>query len=239
MKVLVNGGINVSELDGWWAEAYMPELGWALGDGQEHGDDPDWDAAEAEALYCLLEQQIIPQFYERDDQSIPRAWVSRMRESMAKLTPQFSSNRAVREYTEQHYIRAAEEYRQRAADNGAVGRAVVNWKAGVARNWSSLHFGQLRVETKGQEHVIEVEVCLGQFDVDTARVQLYANGINGDAYDCVEMNIAQLQSCVPGYCTYSAKLSNRRPAEDYTPRIIPQRPGVAVPLECAHILWQK
>ena len=76
MKVLVNGGINLSELDGWWAEAYAPEVGWALGDGQEHGDDPAWDAAEAEALYDLLEREVIPEFYTRDERGIPGAWVA-------------------------------------------------------------------------------------------------------------------------------------------------------------------
>ena len=106
MKVLVNGGINLSELDGWWAEAYTPEVGWALGDGQEHGDDPAWDAAEAEALYDLLEREVIPEFYARDQNGIPTAWVARMRESMARLTPRFSADRAVREYTEQHYLPA-------------------------------------------------------------------------------------------------------------------------------------
>ena len=67
MKVLVNGGINLSELDGWWAEAYTPDVGWALGDGQEHGDDPAWDAVEAEALYELLEREVIPEFYARNE----------------------------------------------------------------------------------------------------------------------------------------------------------------------------
>ena len=99
MKVLVNGGINLSELDGWWAEAYAPDIGWALGDGREHDDDPAWDAVEAEALYGLLEREVIPEFYARDERGIPRAWVARMRESMARLTPRFSTNRAVREYT--------------------------------------------------------------------------------------------------------------------------------------------
>jgi glycogen phosphorylase len=121
MKVLVNGGLNLSELDGWWAEAYTPEVGWALGDGREHGDDPAWDAAEAEALYDLLERQVIPEFYARDAQGIPAAWVARMRKSMASLTPRFSADRAVREYTEQHYLPGAETFRQRAAEKGAAG----------------------------------------------------------------------------------------------------------------------
>ena len=93
MKVLVNGGLNLSELDGWWAEAYTPEVGWALGDGQEHGDDPAWDDAEAAALYDLLEREVVPEFYARDPSGISTAWVKRMRESMARLTPHFSANR--------------------------------------------------------------------------------------------------------------------------------------------------
>ncbi len=96
MKVLVNGGLNLSELDGWWAEAYAPEVGWALGDGLEHDDDPAVDAAEAERLYDLLEYEIIPEFYDRDEDGIPRRWIARVRESMARLTPEFSTNRMMR-----------------------------------------------------------------------------------------------------------------------------------------------
>jgi starch phosphorylase len=114
MKVLVNGAINLSELDGWWAEAYTPDVGWALGDGQEHHDDPAWDAAEALALYDLLERQVVPEFYNRDENGIPRAWVAKMRESMARLTPQFSANRTVREYTEKYYLPAAAAPRTKA-----------------------------------------------------------------------------------------------------------------------------
>ena len=147
MKVLVNGGINLSELDGWWAEAYTPEVGWALGDGQEHGDDPAWDAAEAEALYDLLEREVIPEFYTRDKNGLPTAWVARMRESMARLTPRFSANRTVREYTEQHYLPAAAAYRERAADKGAAGRQMVDWRHTLEEKWATLRFGEVNVQT--------------------------------------------------------------------------------------------
>ncbi len=148
MKVLVNGGINLSELDGWWAEAYKAELGWALGDGQEHGDDPGWDAFEANALYDLLEREVIPEFYARDKSGTPLAWVARMRESMARLTPRFSADRAVREYTEQEYLPAAAAYRERAANKGEIGKQLVDWQHEVDRKWGSLRFGDLRVETE-------------------------------------------------------------------------------------------
>ena len=141
MKVLVNGGLNLSELDGWWAEAYAPEVGWALGDGQEHGDDPAWDAAEAEALFTLLEQEVIPAFYSRDANGIPTAWVARMRESMAQLTARFDANRTVREYTEQFYLPAAAAYRQRAADKGRLGAHILDWQRAVAQHWGAVRFG--------------------------------------------------------------------------------------------------
>jgi len=181
MKVLVNGGINLSELDGWWAEAYTPEVGWALGDGQEHGDDPAWDAFEADALYDLLEREVIPEFYARDESGIPTAWIQRMRESMARLTPIFCANRTVREYTEQHYLPAAAAYGKRAANQGAAGREVINWEQTLKQKWATLHFGEVNVETRGQQHLFEVQVYLDNLDPRAVRVELYADGINSGA----------------------------------------------------------
>ena len=176
MKVLVNGGLNLSELDGWWAEAYTPEVGWALGDGQEHHDDPAWDAAEAEALYDLLEREVIPEFYARDAQGIPTAWVARMRNSMASLTPRFSANRAVGEYTEQHYLPAAAAYRKRAADKGAVGKNIANWEHALKEKWATLRFGDVKVQTNAVQHIFEAEVFLNGLDPNAVRVELYADG---------------------------------------------------------------
>lgn len=101
MKVLVNGGLNLSELDGWWAEAYMPNIRWELGDGQEHGENTSWNAMEADAVYKILEEQVVPEFYSRNKENIPFAWVEKIRKSMATLTPYFSANRTVREYTDE------------------------------------------------------------------------------------------------------------------------------------------
>jgi starch phosphorylase len=239
MKVLVNGGINLSELDGWWAEAYTPEVGWALGDGQEHGDDPAWDAVEAEALYDLLERQVLPEFYTRDKKGIPTTWVARMRESMACLTPRFSANRSVREYTEQHYLPAAITYRKRAASKGAVGRQVVDWQNSVEQKWATLHFGEVKIETNGKQHVFEVQVYLNDLDPKAVRVELYADGVNGGAPVRQEMKrVRQLVGMSGGY-VYTAAVSAARPATDYTARVIPYYDGVAVPLEEAHILWQR
>jgi len=240
MKVLVNGGINLSELDGWWAEAYTPEVGWALGDGREHDHDPEWDAAEADALYSLLEREVIPEFYARDESGIPNAWVARMRESMAQLTPRFSADRAVREYTERHYLPAAAAYRERAENKGAIGREVVDWRHALEANWDSLRLGDLRVATNADHHVFEVEVFLNDLDPKAVRVELYAEGINGGDPVREEMKRAQPPADVSSHgCIYRATVPAARPARDYTARVIPHCDGVAVPLEDARILWQR
>jgi glycogen phosphorylase len=239
MKVLVNGGVNLSELDGWWAEAYTPEVGWALGDGQEHDDDPAWDAAEAEALYQLLEREVVPEFYTRDEQGIPTAWVERMRESMARLTPRFSANRTVRQYTEQHYVPAAAAYRERAADNGAAGRQVVDWQHTLDQQWAALKFGEVRVQTRDAQHVFEVQVYLDHLDPKAVRVELYAEPVGGGGPMRQEMKRVRRLTGVPGGYAYNAAVPAARPATDYTARMIPHYDGVAIPLETARILWQR
>ena len=239
MKVLVNGGINLSELDGWWAEAYTPEVGWALGDGREHGDDPAWDAMEAGALYDLLEREVIPEFYTRDESGIPAAWVKRMRESMARLTPRFSATRTVREYTEQHYLPAAAGYRLRSADNGALGRQMINWQHRLEQKWATLHFGEVKVETRGEQHVFEVQVFLNDLDPKAVRVELYADSVLGSAPVRQEMKCVRPMAGASGGTVYSTAVSATRPLSDYTARLIPHYDGVAIPLEDARILWQR
>jgi starch phosphorylase len=239
MKVLVNGGINLSEADGWWAEAYTPGVGWVLGDGQEHGDDPAWDAFEANALYDLLEREVIPEFYARDKKGIPTAWVARMRESMAQLTPRFSANRTVREYTEQHYLPAAAAYHLRIANKGAIGRRMVDWRHSLEQKWAALHFGEVKVETRSEQHVFEVQVYLNDLDPKAVRVELYADGVMGSAPARQEMKCVRQPAGTSGDCVYSAAVSADRPAADYTPRVIPHCDGAAIPLEAAQILWQR
>ena len=239
MKVLVNGGVNLSELDGWWAEAYSPEVGWALGDGKEHGDDPAWDAYEAKELYDLLEREVIPEFYSRDVNGIPTAWVARMRASMARLTPQFCTNRTVREYTQRYYLPAAINYRARAANNGAAGQEIVMWKQMLETQWAAVRFGETRISTNEAVHTFETQVYLNELKSDMVRVELFANGIDGGTPMRQEMTSVRKLTGSTGAYAYRAQVPATRPAADYTARIIPQFAGAAVPLEAQHIIWQK
>jgi starch phosphorylase len=239
MKTLVNGGINLSELDGWWAEAYTPEVGWALGDGREHGDDPAWDAAEAEALYDLLEREVIPEFYARDGHGIPTAWVGRMRNSMASLTSRFSAARTVREYTELHYLPSTATFLERAADKGAVAKNIVAWDHTLREKWAALRFGDVKVQTNAARHIFEAEVYLNGIDPNAVRVELYANGINGSNPTSQDMTrVRQLVEADSGYA-YVAQVPATRPASDYSARLIPHCGGVVIPLEDPRISWQR
>ena len=239
MKVLVNGGLNLSELDGWWAEAYAPEVGWALGDGQDHGDDPAWDAAEAEALYTILERDVIPTFYMRDQHGMPTGWVAKMRASMARLTPRFSTNRVVREYTEKYYVPAAAAYRTRAADHGALGAELIAWRHALAAHWQEARFGAVSVETQGAEQRVTVTVRLGGLDPDAVRVELYAEPVDDGQPERHAMERGRkLDEPGPAY-EYYVSIPAARALGDYTPRLLPYHPIASVPLEAHEILWQR
>jgi len=167
-------------LDGWWAEAYSAEVGWALGDGREHPE-PAWDATEAEALYEVLETQIVPTFYARDAQGIPRAWIARMRASMAHLTPQFSSHRMLREYVERLYLQAAAATRRRGAQGGQLARALHAWQRQLEAHWHEVHFGELQVNQDNDHWVVHVQVYLGEVSPQAVRVELYADPLEDAA----------------------------------------------------------
>ena len=245
MKVLVNGGLNLSELDGWWVEAYTPEVGWALGDGKEHGSDPAWDWHEAESLFQILEQDVIPAFYTRNTSNIPAAWVEKVRRSMATLTPYFSANRTVREYTDKFYVPAAKTYRERAADNGAVGSKIVQWKRAIDLGWPRVHFGEVKVVTEKNTHTgenqyaFEVQLYLGDISPDMIQVELFASGPDEGLLFRQPLDLLSPPAAGTGMTLYGGKVPGNRSAGDYTARVLPYLPGVAVPLEATQILWQR
>jgi len=238
MKVLVNGGINLSELDGWWAEAYTPEVGWAIGDGNEHTDNASWDAIEAEQLYTILEQQVVPEFYNRNGNGMPIVWMSRMRESMAQLTPRFSADRTVREYTEKHYLPAAKAYLERADHNGEKGKQLSDTIHALKQKWGSIRFGEVTVVTDECQHRFEVQVYFNEIDPCNVQVELFSNEINGEAQIIQVMEQGKSLEGTPNAYRYNAYVSTHRLASDFTPRVIPVVPGASVPLEISNIAWQ-
>ncbi len=236
MKVLPNGGLNLSELDGWWAEAYSPQVGWALGDGREHGDDPAWDAAEAAALYDILENEVIPLFYARNADGLPLDWLAKVRASVTTLTARFSANRAVRQYTTEYYLPAAAAYEARRANQCALGIRIANWRRQLEEEWHSISFGDLQVETRDGQHHFRIEVVLGRVDPEAVQVELYAVEPEDRIWRQPMARGDKLLDRAGGYL-FTAQVPATRPAGDFTPRLVPNFPGVAVPLEIPLILW--
>ncbi len=235
MKVLVNGGLNLSELDGWWAEAYAPDAGWALGDGREHAES-DWDRREADLLYARLEREIVPEFYARDAEGIPRAWVARIRASMAGLTARFSSNRMLQQYVEAVYLPAATAVRRRSAEGGKLARELDAWASALRAHWDEVRIEAMDVGPVGGCWSFAVTVFLGSVAPGWVRVELYAEPLADEPPVRVPMDHAAIVSGGGGR-VYRASVPASRPAQDYTPRIVPHHPEARVPMEVGQIRW--
>jgi starch phosphorylase len=164
---------------------------------------------------------------------------------VATLTPYFSANRTVREYTDKFYVPGAKAYQERASENGAAGRKIVFWKRSIELGWSGLHFGEVKVQeekdphTGAESHSFEVQLSLGDISADMLRVELFANGINGEPPERHPLNLLSPAVAGAGMTVYGEKIPATRPAGDYTARALPWLPGVSVPLETAQILWQR
>lgn len=238
MKVLVNGGLNLSELDGWWAEAYAPAVGWRIGDGCEHSES-GYEAAEAADLYECLERHIVPEYYDRNQAGIPHAWLNRIRASMSRLTPQFSSNRMVREYVERVYRPAADVVRRRLEDGGKLAIDLETWERRLREGWTGLQFGDLQVERAQDHWRFTVQVYVGTLDPDQLRVELYADPMRaGEPPLRITMGRGEsLPGPLRGYL-FQAECPAERPSHHFTPRILPFHTEATVPIEAPLILWQ-
>jgi starch phosphorylase len=179
MKVCVNGGLNLSVLDGWWVEGYQQDNGWAIGAGEEYTDLAYQDEVESRAIYELLEQEIVPMFYVRTSDGVPREWLKRMKRSISTNVPMFNTNRMVQQYVEVCYEPAARRYLALTADNLKAAGALAGWRRKLNQGW-----GQVRVESVepltgadtprvGSELAVKARVCLGPLTPEDVEVQLF------------------------------------------------------------------
>ena len=157
---------------------------------------------------------------------------------MSQLTPRFSADRTVREYTEQHYLPAATAYLDRSANKGEKGKQMTDAMDFMKQKWDSLRFGEIKLTTIEDQHNFNVQIFLIDLDPDLVQVELFADGANGEPPTILKMKRETISEATTKTYYYYASVSSVRPASDYTPRIITDIPGVSVPLESALILWQ-
>ena len=189
MKAAANGGLNLSTLDGWWAEAWetcqaLPTpIGWAIGEPGGYANDAEQDAVDAETLYSTLEREVVPSFYERGHDGVPERWVAMMRSSIGSLCQFFNTHRMVDEYTERLYLPAVDHYRRLTSDGGARAQSLARWRERVERHWSQVTIisvdsavdSELRV---GQPLSARALVDLGGLAPDDVAVQLAVGRID-------------------------------------------------------------
>ncbi len=239
MKILANGGLNLSELDGWWAEACSSDVGWSIGDGREHDSDPHWDLIDTEQLYQRLENEIIPLFYRRDEKGLPREWLRIIRNSMMTLAPRYSSNRMVREYVEQFYFPAVTAYKDRRTKNAGLATQLHDWYKTLTVHWDQIHFGNVETQKNDNGWSFRLQVYLGEILPEQVCIELYAESVGDEPSLVVECDCQEkIAGAVHGY-TYVAGIDSARPASDFTARVIPHHSGVQIPAEASLISWQR
>ena len=184
MKAAVNGALNLSVLDGWWAEGYSPDAGWAIGSGEQYEDPEENDAVEAEALYTLLEREVIPLFFQRDSSGRPREWTAMMTASIRRLGAAFNTGRMVRDYAERAYLPAHRAAAGLDAGGGAAARELAGWRERMRASWPEVSVrssvraaGPVPV---GSEVAVEALVTLGGLSVDDVRVEVVAGEPDGE-----------------------------------------------------------
>lgn len=246
MKVVPNGGLNCSILDGWWAEGYKAGLGWAIGDDTQNPDEGYQDWLDSQSLYSLIENEIAPAFYQRNDSGIPTRWVQLMRDSMKVLAPRFSTLRMVREYTSRCYVPASLAYQKLSADNQSAAVGVLEWRDRVRQNWSSVKINDVKdsahaVTRLGEHHTITALVDLGSLNPSDVRVQIItgAIGANREMHD-LDLIDMELTSSEGTSHTYTAVLKCEQSGHrGYVARVVPHNESIKVAAELPLAVWQQ
>jgi starch phosphorylase len=245
MKVCGNGGINLSILDGWWVEGYAQDNGWAIGAGEEYTDLHYQDDVESRAIYDLLEQEIVPLFYTRSSDGLPRGWLKVMKRAMSTICPVFNTNRMMQDYVEKCYWPSSQRYDKLAADNLRKARDLAVWRRRLAQGWSQVKVEAVEARGADPLHVgsaleVKARVNLGNFSPDDVEVQLFHGVVDslgeipkpGTVQMCQDSvhdgNTWLFQGTIP--CRSSGQ-------HGYAVRVLPKHPDLGNPFEPGMVCW--
>ena len=245
MKVVPNGGLNCSVLDGWWDEGYDPALGWAIGGRTDVGDEGRQDWLDSRAFYHLLETQIAPTFYHRVDGGVPRDWIRMVKRSIMAHAPRFSTARMVAEYADRFYMPASARYENMAA--GSLDRAqdALAWRDRVQAAWSNVRVVEAsdnagRSNPLGRSFRISARVALGRLTPDDVRVE----ALVGKAGANRELLATRAETLSPTgnegeVWSYTGEIAcDVAGHQGYTVRVVPSHPDVQIPAELQLVAWE-
>jgi glycogen phosphorylase len=243
-KAALNGGLNCSILDGWWDEMFDGENGWAVSSAESIEDVAKRDQVEADSLFALFEDQIIPMFYERTQGPVPRRWVARVKHNLASLGPQVGATRMVRDYVEALYEPTAA--RAEALHGGGYERAkaLADWKRRVAESWKGVHIDTLDSGESstdlGYERSVSAVVALGDLSPDDVEVQLLHGpvGQHDELADTDVVSMAPDGDAPDGHHRFAGSFACDRPGRyGFTVRIVPSHSDLVTPIEMGRVAW--
>jgi glycogen phosphorylase len=236
MKAVANGALSLSTLDGWYDEAWLAAApdnafaGWAIGRGESYDSQAYQDQVEAEALYELLERDIVPTFYERGADAVPRRWISHMKSSIAGLCPVYNMQRVVRQYATDSYMTAHERHQTLEADGAARARALAGWEARMRSLWPQVRVERIDGPADGGELAVGSKVPvrawvrLGAIGAEEVAVELYIGRLNadGEIVDGVALPMQPAGPSRDGVCAFeTASSCSRSGLMGYTVRVLP------------------
>ena len=245
MKAACNGVLNFSVLDGWWDEAYDLKNGWAIGNREVYADKDYQDEVESKAIYSILEKDIIPLFYERGSDGLPREWIRMMKHSLVTIASRYNTNRMVKEYFNKFYKNASENFAKLSADNFALDRELVQWKKRMQGDFSGLRIEGIQADTgrtykSGEQFQIQADVFLGKVQPGDVRVEVYYGTIVGDdvLQNSALASLPDVEKIADGHFRFSGIIPCARTGNfGFKLRVTPFHPLLSDPYEMGLVLW--
>jgi starch phosphorylase len=245
MKVLPNGGLNLSILDGWWSEAYEREVGWAIGKGEDYADHAYQDYVESSALYDLLEKEIVPLFYHSEAEGLPRAWIARMKKSLKLLSPIFSTNRMLWEYCENYYLPSARYYASMCENHMERARRLVAWKSSITGSWAAVEIVSIEAHDTRTHHVgegfeLSAVIRLGEIKPEDVAVEVYYGPLDAQRQIVEPQNspMSLEGEKEPGIYRYRGRVPcDRSGMQGYAVRVVPSHPDANSVLYTGLMTW--
>jgi starch phosphorylase len=245
MKAAMNGVLNCSIMDGWWDEAYNPEVGWSIGHGEQYTDEKLQDDIESKALYDLLERDIIPMFYERGRDGLPRQWIKMMKDCMKQIGQSMSSHRMLMDYSNQFYFPALKNYRRLIKDDYTEAKSLAAYFAKLGQSWEAMKIIKLESNSKpvmqrGDMLTVTAFIDLAQLSPEDVQVELYHGTVSNQNKDFKNANRAEMKwlKSENDLNLYQVRIEcNDTGMQGHTVRILPKHEGLVHPYRCGFIKW--
>jgi starch phosphorylase len=245
MKACVNAVLNFSILDGWWCEGYSVDNGWAIGHGEVYADEELQDQVESDAIYELLENEIVPAFYDRGADGLPRRWIEKMKNTLKNLCPVFNTDRMVKEYTNRFYINCSQRHDSLTADNCKLTREFTAWKQFIRSNWDKIRISgidsQLPEQPIVHEHYsVTARIELGELNASDVYVELIYGVLDaeGQITEPHKVKMDPVGDKKKGGVPFGAELACETSGRyGYTVRIMPTHPQLSDPFKMGLMHW--